>query len=128
MEHFCDYDCLHIIVNIFYTSWKITTNTKLREKCSYSEFFWSVYSRIRTECGETRSTSPYSVGMRERTEQKNSEYGYFSRSVTLSITWVTYLFVQIQILNKKLKLIGRKNQEVIFKKLLVHENLWSSGS
>ena len=24
----------------------------LREKCPYSEFFWSVFSRIRTESGE----------------------------------------------------------------------------
>ena len=27
----------------------------LRKKCSYSEFFWSVFSRIRTENGEIQS-------------------------------------------------------------------------
>ena len=27
----------------------------LREKCLYSEFFWSVFSRIRTEYGEIQS-------------------------------------------------------------------------
>ena len=27
----------------------------LRKKCPYLEFFWSVFSRIRTECGEIRS-------------------------------------------------------------------------
>ena len=27
----------------------------LREKCLYSELFWSVFSRIRTEYGEIRS-------------------------------------------------------------------------
>ena len=42
----------------------------LREKCLYSEFFWSVFSCIL-----------YSVQMRENTDQKNSEYGHFSRSV-----------------------------------------------
>ena len=52
----------------------------LRRKCPYSEFFWSVFSRIRTEYGEIRSVSPYSVQMRENTDQKNSKYGYFSRS------------------------------------------------
>ena len=52
----------------------------LREKCPYSEFFWSVFSRIRTEYGKTRSISPCSVRMRENTDQKNSEYGHFSRN------------------------------------------------
>ena len=28
------------------------TIAALREKCPYSEFFWSVFSRIRTESGE----------------------------------------------------------------------------
>ena len=46
----------------------------LCEKCPYSEFFWSVFSRIRTEYGEKRSIS---VQMRENTNQKNSEYGHF---------------------------------------------------
>ena len=36
----------------------------LREKCPYSEFFWSVFSRIRTEYGEILRISPYSVRMR----------------------------------------------------------------
>ena len=50
----------------------------LREKCPYSEIFWSVFSRIRTEYGEILRTSPYLVQMRENTDQKNSEYGHFS--------------------------------------------------
>ena len=33
-------------------------------------FFWSVFSRIRTEYGEIRSISPYSVPMRQNTDQK----------------------------------------------------------
>ena len=44
----------------------------LREKCPYSEFFWSVFSRIRTEHREIRSISPHSIQMRENTDQKNS--------------------------------------------------------
>ena len=45
----------------------------LREKCPYSQFFWSVYSRIRTEYGERENT--------ENTDQKNSKHQHFSRSV-----------------------------------------------
>ena len=50
-----------------------------REKCSYSEFFWSVFSRIRTEYGEILRISSYLIRMRENTEQKISECGHFSR-------------------------------------------------
>ena len=41
----------------------------LREKCPYSELFWSVFSRIRTEYGEILRISLYSVRMRENTDQ-----------------------------------------------------------
>ena len=53
----------------------------LREKCPYSEIFFSVVFRMRTEYREIGSISPYSVQMREITDQKNSKYGTFSRSV-----------------------------------------------
>ena len=56
----------------------------LRQKCPYSEFFWSVFSRIQTEYGELRSISPYSVQMWENTDQKNSEYGHFSSNGKLN--------------------------------------------
>ena len=32
-----------------------------REKCPYSEFFLSIFSRIRTKYGEIRGISPYSI-------------------------------------------------------------------
>ena len=51
----------------------------LREKCPYSELFWSVFSRIQTEYGELQSKSPYSVRMQEYTDQNNTEHGQFSR-------------------------------------------------
>ena len=47
----------------------------LREK-----YFWSVFSRIRTEYGELLCISPYSAQMPGNTDQQNSEYGHFSRS------------------------------------------------
>ena len=56
----------------------------LREKCPCSEFFWSVSSRIRTEYGEILSVRREYLSLlaqiRENTDQKNSEYGPFSRS------------------------------------------------
>ena len=51
------------------------------EKCPYSELLWFAFSRIRTEYGEIRSISPYSVEIRENADQNNSEYGNFLRSV-----------------------------------------------
>ena len=52
----------------------------LREKFPYSEFLWSVFSRIWHEYGEIRSFSPYLVRFWENTDQKNSEYENFSRT------------------------------------------------
>ena len=49
----------------------------LREKCPYSELFWSAFSRIQSEYGEILRISPYSVRMRENADQNNSEYGHF---------------------------------------------------
>ena len=57
----------------------------LRKKCPYSELFWSAFSSIRTEYGEIRSISPYSVRMRENADQNNSEYVHFSRSVNIAL-------------------------------------------
>ena len=45
----------------------------LRKKCPYSELFWFVFSRIRTEFGEILRISPYSVQMRENADQNNFE-------------------------------------------------------
>ena len=59
----------------------------LREKCLYSEFYWSVFSRIRTEYREIWSISPYTVPMRENVDQKNSEYEQFSRSGVFPKLW-----------------------------------------
>ena len=53
----------------------------LRKKCPYSQLFWSAFFRILTEYGKIRSISPYFVRMPENTNQNNSEYGHFLRSV-----------------------------------------------
>ena len=59
---------------------KLYKTQTLLEKCPYSELFWSVFFRIWTEYGETRSVSSYSFQMRENTDQNNYEYWHFSRS------------------------------------------------
>ena len=52
----------------------------LRKKCLYPEFFWPAFSYIWTEYGDLQNKSPYSVRMREHTDQKTSEYEHFSGS------------------------------------------------
>ena len=74
------------LIQVFISLFQIT----LREKCPYSGFFWSVFSCLRAEYGEMRSFSPYSVRIRENTDQKNSEYGHFSRSVSFSIIFQSF--------------------------------------
>ena len=63
----------------------------LRKRYLYLELFWSVFSRIRTECGEIWSISPYLVQMQKNEDQNNSEYIHFSRSGCLNnsaiISW-----------------------------------------
>ena len=51
-------------------------NISLREKWTYSEFFWSVFSSIWSQY----SISPYSVQIQEHMCQKHFEYLHFSRS------------------------------------------------
>ena len=76
-----EYVSEHYAFSFFFFFWKIESRfSTLCEKCPYVEFFWFVFSRSRTEYGDILSISPYSVQMRENTDQKNSEYGHFSRS------------------------------------------------
>ena len=51
----------------------------LREKCTYEEFFWSVFSGIRTEYGDLRSK------IQKNTNQKISEKGQFLGSVKVYV-------------------------------------------
>ena len=89
----------------------------MREKCPYSELFWSVYSYIRTEYREILRISPppYSVQMRENTDQSNSEYGQFLRSAavhhlmqTLKIIWVNWV-INPGVFEHKMKMMGDLN-------------------
>ena len=55
-------------------------STILRKEFPYSEFFWSIFSRNEIEYVDLLCKPPYSVRIREKTDQKNSEYGHFLRS------------------------------------------------
>ena len=52
----------------------------MRENTTYSGFFRSAFSRLWTEYGDILRISPYSVRMRENTDQNNSKYGNISDS------------------------------------------------
>ena len=70
------------------TAWKSKFLT-LHKRCPYSEFFWSVFPSIFTEYGEI-----YSVQMWKRTDQKNSEYRHFPRSVIHNCNIKISIFLQ----------------------------------
>ena len=61
----------------------------LHEKYPYSEFFWSIFSRIWIEYGEMRNISPYTVPMRENARKlpihfsRNDCDGYYSKQTNL---------------------------------------------
>ena len=73
----------------FDKSMKAVTTT-LREKCPYSEFFWSIFSHIWTNYGDLLCISLYSIRMGENADQKNSEYGPFLRSAIFLIVKLAY--------------------------------------
>ena len=59
----------------------VSLNPSLREKCPCSELIWSVFSRIRTEYGNICC---------KNSDQNNSEYGHFLRSVFYTTGFFVY--------------------------------------
>ena len=57
----------------------------LREKCRYSEVFWSAFSHIWIEYLEIVLISPYSVKMQENADHKNYKYRHFSLSACFDL-------------------------------------------
>ena len=77
--------------------YNIILKLPLRKGCPYSELFWSVFSRIRTEFGDILPISSYSVRIRENTDQNNSDYGHFLRSLLPLI----HMFLAKQLTSKR---------------------------
>ena len=80
----------------------------LCKKCPHSDFYWSVFDHIRTDYGDIRCLSLYSVRMRKSMEQKNSKYGHFSRSDYLCFKKLKYTKLKFEFTN--LKVTGGKEQ------------------
>ena len=57
-------------------------------------FFWSVFSGIRTEYGEIRSISPYSVQMRENADMNNSDFRYLLHSENYALRFLKITVTQ----------------------------------
>ena len=77
-------------IRIFFYTMCVDESYPLREKSSYSEFFWFIFSSIRTEYGEIPSFSPYSTQIQENVDHKNSEYEHNSHSDLCFLgRWVT---------------------------------------
>ena len=70
------------------------TDLPLRKKSPYSELLWSVFSRIRTEYW---CISPYTIRMRENSDQNNSKCWHFSRSVHYAISQASQHHLSIHI-------------------------------
>ena len=77
----------------------------LRKKYPYCELCWSLFSRNRTEYGDILHISPYSVQIRENTDQNNSKYGHFLRSgnqykyIAFNILLCSILIISYKTLN-----------------------------
>ena len=80
---------------------KLLLTPPLREKCPYSELFWSSFSRIQTEYGEILLIFPYSVRMRENTNQNTSKQGHFCAVLNLLSTYKSFK-MWFSTFNKKL--------------------------
>ena len=114
-------------------------------------FFWSVFSRIRTEYGEIDFISPYSVRMRENTDQKKPRIWtifkqWFYATGLLSLHWShdkmkgtltqiwneelqisLHVCVHIKTITWKFRCLNPKNSQVIYSKIYfvnIIKKLW----
>ena len=91
IKRFHNWCFLDNILNFFRSTFFSNTRGKLLlenariplcEKWPFPEFFWSIFSCIRTEYGDLPYKSPFSVRMWGNTDQKKVCNGYFSPSVS----------------------------------------------
>ena len=81
MPYFVSMFSIFLYIRYFYTTIanrivqevEITRNIALREKCPYSELFWSSFSRVWTEYEEILGISLYSVRMWKNAEQNATQ-------------------------------------------------------
>ena len=76
------------------------------KNCPYSELFWSVFPRIRTEYREILRISPCSVQMSENANQNNFEYGHvLHKGISSSISQTMF---KLNLMN-----LGRQYSKVL---------------
>ena len=63
----------------------VTICSSQRKTCHYLEIYWYVFYGNCTEYRNLHYKSPNSAQIRENTDQKNFQYGIFSRSATINI-------------------------------------------
>ena len=62
----------------------VTACSSQRKRCHYLEIYWYVFYGNWTEYRNLHYKSPNSAQIRENTDQKNFQYGTFSRSATIN--------------------------------------------
>ena len=102
------------------TRLKWVKSFQLRKKCSYSEFFWSVFAGIRTKYRDLLRKFPYSIPMRERTDQKKSEYTHFLRSIRIQNLSQLQIFLKLT----SMKLNENQFPKHQFLKITINGVLW----
>ena len=87
----------------------------LRDKCPYSELFWSAFSCIWTEYREIQSICKYSVQMQENADQNNSEYEHLSSSEAyILVVWRSRRSSHLEVFLRKVVLT--ENMQLIYRR------------
>ena len=90
-------------------------------------FFWSVFSVIRTGYRDLRSKSPYSVQIRENTDQKKLRiWALFTQCRKIRALWNFKIFQNFHLFRETSNFI----KNLIFEwylRILTSKNLWSKG-
>ena len=100
-----------------HTQMHLPASYTLRGKYPYSELFWSVSSHIQTEYGEIWGTSPYSLQMRENTDQNNSEFGHFLRSDSSSHDLRSFFMILASNIENIESLLARSTETIWLKEI-----------
>ena len=85
------------IVNFCKSQKKETKSLKLRKKCSNLEFFWSVFSSIRSEYGYLFCKSSYSVGCGKIRTRQISNFDTF-HAMLASVKTENWSYLQYRLI------------------------------
>ena len=90
----CFFNSVYVIGTTFFNEYflfhMITERQSLRQKCPYSEFFWSVFSRIQTEYGEILFRVNFSEAVDQRCSVKKRLLEISQNSYENTCAWVFF--------------------------------------